>query len=93
MRTPTWSRSPLFAADEPPSGAPPEEPFMPPPGAIPEAAPALEAEPGDVVVLVGTTKGLFALTAGPDRRGWVHSGPWFPGGGGRRGHARHPRRP
>ena len=43
---------------------------MPPPGMLPDAPPPIEAVPGDVVVLVGTTKGLFALTAGPDRDGW-----------------------
>ncbi len=83
MRTRTWTPSPLFAPDEPPAGSPPDsaddEPFIPPAGSIPDPAPAMEAGSGDVVVLVGTTKGLFALTAGPDRRGWVRSGPWFPG--------------
>ena len=39
----------------------------------------LEASAGDVVVLVGTTKGLFALVAGPERDDWRRSGPWFPG--------------
>jgi hypothetical protein len=34
---------------------------------------------GDVVVLVGTTKGLFALQAGPGRHRWELRGPWFPG--------------
>jgi hypothetical protein len=34
---------------------------------------------GDVVVLVGTVKGLFALTAGSDRAGWTRHGPWFAG--------------
>ena len=32
-----------------------------------------------MVVLVGTTKGLFALTAGPSRQSWTLAGPWFPG--------------
>src|SRR6202165_4559628 len=40
---------------------------------------AIEASEGDVVVLVGTTKGLFALVAGQDRRKWDLTGPWFPG--------------
>lgn len=39
----------------------------------------IQASAGDVVVLVGTTKGLFALTAPPDRGTWALSGPWFPG--------------
>src|ERR1700680_4554918 len=39
----------------------------------------IEASAGDVVVLVGTTKGLFALSAGPDREGWDLNGPWFRG--------------
>jgi hypothetical protein len=79
MRTLLWSPPLLRTPDEPLAGAPPEEPFVPPPGAIPDPAPGMEAASGDVIVLVGTTKGLFALTAGPDRRGWTRSGPWFPG--------------
>ena len=39
----------------------------------------INASPGDVVVLLGTTKGLFALSAGPDRASWDLTGPWFPG--------------
>lgn len=39
----------------------------------------IQASAGDVVVLVGTAKGLFALTAGADRHLWELSGPWFPG--------------
>src|SRR4051794_6826841 len=39
----------------------------------------IEATAGDVVVLVGTTKGLFALSAGPDRERWNLAGPWFRG--------------
>jgi photosystem II stability/assembly factor-like uncharacterized protein len=34
---------------------------------------------GDVLVLVGTMKGAFVLSAGPDRRGFRVSGPHFPG--------------
>lgn len=41
----------------------------------------LEAAGGDVVVLVGTTKGLFALSAAPARDAWRVSGPWFRGEG------------
>src|SRR5438132_941703 len=40
---------------------------------------AIDASAGDVVVLVGTTKGLFALAAGPDRESWDRAGPWFRG--------------
>lgn len=39
----------------------------------------LDASAGDVVVLVGTTKGLFSLAAGPDRHEWKRAGPWFQG--------------
>src|SRR5436305_4275652 len=39
----------------------------------------IDAATGDVVVLVGTTKGLFALSAGPDRESWKLAGPWFRG--------------
>src|SRR3954466_8071200 len=39
----------------------------------------IEATAGDVVVLVGTTKGLFVLSAGPDRERWKLAGPWFRG--------------
>lgn len=38
-----------------------------------------EAASGDVVVLVGTTKGLFVLAGGSDRDSWRQAGPWFPG--------------
>ena len=34
---------------------------------------------GDVVVLVGTSKGLFTLTSGPARDSWTMAGPSFPG--------------
>jgi hypothetical protein len=39
----------------------------------------IEASTGDVVVLVGTTKGLFAMAAGADRASWTMHGPWFRG--------------
>jgi hypothetical protein len=39
----------------------------------------VDASAGDVVVLAGTSKGLFALTAGPDRQSWRVEGPWFKG--------------
>jgi len=40
---------------------------------------SIDASPGDVVVLAGTTKGLFTLVAGPGRESWDLAGPWFPG--------------
>src|SRR5437879_7830287 len=40
---------------------------------------AIDASPGDVVVLVGTTKGLFTLTSEPERASWDLAGPWFRG--------------
>jgi hypothetical protein len=40
---------------------------------------AIDASPGDVVVLVGTTKGLFTLTSGSARESWNLAGPWFRG--------------
>ena len=43
------------------------------------ATSAIEAATGDVVVLAGTTKGRFAVRAGPDRREWERAGPWFLG--------------
>ena len=39
----------------------------------------LNAAAGDVVVLVGTSKGLFAFTADAERRSWSVHGPWFLG--------------
>jgi hypothetical protein len=39
----------------------------------------IDADAGDVVVLAGTSKGLFALASGPARQSWAVSGPWFPG--------------
>ena len=43
------------------------------------ASKSIGASAGDVVVLVGTTKGLFTLAAGPDRESWDLGGPWFAG--------------
>ena len=40
---------------------------------------AIETSAGGVVVLIGTSKGLFAATAGPGRDSWDLSGPWFRG--------------
>ena len=39
----------------------------------------MQASTGDVVVLVGTGKGLFALTTGAERDRWHLAGPWFKG--------------
>lgn len=39
----------------------------------------IDASAGDIVVLIGTTKGLFAATAPPDRNRWTTVGPWFRG--------------
>jgi len=39
----------------------------------------IDASAGDLVVLVGTAKGLFTLVSGPDRERWELTGPWFPG--------------
>jgi hypothetical protein len=44
----------------------------------PPAVP-IDASSGDVVVLVGTTKGLFALAAPAERDRWTLAGPWFCG--------------
>ena len=39
----------------------------------------IDASAGDVIVLVGTAKGLFTLVATPERETWDLSGPWFRG--------------
>jgi hypothetical protein len=39
----------------------------------------LNAESGDVLVAVGTMKGVWLFRADPDRRAWQSSGPHFPG--------------
>jgi hypothetical protein len=36
----------------------------------------IDVSAGDVVALAGTSKGLFALTSGPDRQTWAITGPW-----------------
>ena len=43
-----------------------------------EAAP-ISVEPGDPILLVGTTKGAFLLRSRPERRAWDIGGPHFPG--------------
>lgn len=39
----------------------------------------IDASRGDVIVLAGTAKGLFALVADPGRDAWKLAGPWFRG--------------
>jgi hypothetical protein len=46
--------------------------------AMPDPGP-MAVDRGDVVVLVGTVKGLFALTADATRADWTRHGPWFAG--------------
>lgn len=38
-------------------------------------ADAISVHPGDVLIMVGTRKGSFLLSSGPDRRHWQLSGP------------------
>jgi hypothetical protein len=45
-----------------------------------EARP-FDPRPGDVAVLVGTTKGAYALWADPAREDWQLAGPWLEGRG------------
>jgi hypothetical protein len=40
---------------------------------------SIEATSGDVVVLVGTSKGLFTVASGSERSSWTLKGPWFAG--------------
>ena len=44
-----------------------------------EAGQSITASSGDVVVLVGTVKGLFAMSSTAARNTWAISGPWFKG--------------
>ena len=46
---------------------------------MPEAATGVRAREGDVVLMVGTTKGAFLLSSGPAREQWSVDGPHFPG--------------
>lgn len=46
---------------------------------MPQEPDGLRGSPGDVVLLVGTTKGAFLLRAGRDGREWEVDGPHFPG--------------
>ncbi len=46
---------------------------------MPDAARAMAPNEGDVLLLVGTTKGAFLFRAGADRYSWQVEGPHFPG--------------
>ena len=39
----------------------------------------VDTNSGDVVLLVGTTKGAFLFSANKDRKDWTTGGPYFPG--------------
>jgi photosystem II stability/assembly factor-like uncharacterized protein len=45
---------------------------------IPPPSP-LSVKDGDVILLVGTMKGLFLFSSSPSRKAWRVSGPFFPG--------------
>jgi len=46
---------------------------------VPEHPSGSAGQSGDVVLLVGTLKGAFLFTSGPDRDSWTMDGPHFPG--------------
>jgi hypothetical protein len=46
---------------------------------MPEHPSGIQGGAGDVVLMVGTTKGAFLLRTDPSRQGWVMDGPHFPG--------------
>jgi photosystem II stability/assembly factor-like uncharacterized protein len=46
---------------------------------VPDSPSGSSAGSGDVLLMVGTTKGAFLFTSGPDRRSWEVDGPHFPG--------------
>ena len=46
---------------------------------MPQSPSGSGARAGDVILMVGTTKGAFLFTAGPDREEWRVDGPHFPG--------------
>jgi hypothetical protein len=46
---------------------------------MPETPAGLKAGTGDVVLMVGTTKGAFLFRSDPDRSTWEMEGPHFPG--------------
>jgi hypothetical protein len=39
----------------------------------------IDANSGDVLLMVGTMKGTFLLSSNADRRDWTVGGPYFPG--------------
>jgi len=46
---------------------------------MPQATKGVRASSGDVVLMVGTTKGAFLFRSGPERGSWESEGPFFPG--------------
>jgi photosystem II stability/assembly factor-like uncharacterized protein len=46
---------------------------------MPDAPERLDVREGDVLLMVGTTKGAFLLRSDPDREDWQMTGPHFPG--------------
>ena len=46
---------------------------------MPEHPSGIQGGAGDLVLMVGTTKGAFLLRTDPSRQGWVMDGPHFPG--------------
>ena len=46
---------------------------------MPETPSGSPAQSGDVLIMVGTTKGSFLFSSGPDRSVWQMDGPHFPG--------------
>ncbi len=46
---------------------------------MPTEAKGIQADRGDVVLVVGTTKGAFLFRSGSGREGWCVDGPHFPG--------------
>ncbi len=46
---------------------------------MPDEATGIEASRGDVLLMIGTTKGAFLFTADPSRKSWRMDGPHFPG--------------
>ena len=46
---------------------------------MPETPSGSPAGSGDVLLMVGTTKGAFLFTSGPDRTKWEVDGPHFAG--------------
>lgn len=46
---------------------------------MPESPKGSPAEPGDLLLMVGTMKGAFLFTSDPERRRWRMDGPHFPG--------------